>query len=151
MKKSNRKINKSKVRELAEQFREELDRNLPITVLPNGSIVYEDYVIKKTKKDNWAVYNFRNGQYIAEFFLKSCALMAAKAYHGVRIEKFYEIKRIDTQYWANHVDSQVFKYNMKQTQDFERYQILLTRFETSSAKERYYKGEISKMFKWSFV
>ena len=151
MKKSKHKINRSKVRALAEQFKEELDRNLPITVLPNGSISYEDFIVKQTKAGNWSVYNFKHDQHVGEFFLKTCALMAAKAYNEIKLEKLQEIKRLDTQYWANHIYSQVFKYNMKLTKDYERYQILLTRFETSSFKEQHFKQEISKMFKWSFV
>ena len=151
MKKPNRKIPKNKIKELAEQFKSELDSKLPVTVLPNGGIIYKEFLIKENKQGNWAVYNYKSQQFVAQFFLKTCALMAAKAYALAKIEQFWEIKRLDNQYWANHIDSQVFQRNMKITKEYERYQILLTRFENSKAKEQHYKEEISKMFKWSFV
>ncbi len=151
MTKRNRKIPKKKIVELAEQFSHELDQKLPVTVLPNGGIIYKDYLIKSTDKGNWTVHQYKQKQYIGEFYLKTCALMAAKAYDGIRLEKFNEIKRLDTQYWANHSDTQIFKRNIKLTKEFERYLILLNRLEESQAKEQFYKDEISRMFKWSFV
>lgn len=151
MTKRNRKVPKKKIAELAEQFSHELDKKLPISVLPDGAIVYKDYLIKANNKGNWIVYNFKQKQTVGEYFLKTCALMAAKAYDSIRLEKFNEIKRIDTQYWANHSNTQIFKHNIKNTKEFERYLILLNRLEESQAKEQFYKDEISRMFKWSFV
>jgi hypothetical protein len=151
MKKQNRKLNKHKVQELAEQFQEELNRKLPVSVLPDGGIVYKDYLVKQTKDGNWALYNYKQSNFIDQFFLKTCALMAAKAYSLTKIEQFFEIKRLDNQYWANHSDSKIFKNNIKLAKEFERYLILLNRLEESTVKEHYYKEEISKMFKWTFV
>lgn len=151
MKKSNQRTLKHKVKDLAEQFREELDRNLPVTVLPNGGIVYKQYLIKQNKAGNWAVYNYKDRSQIQEYFLKTCALMAAKAYNNVQLDKFHEIKRLDNCYWANHCDRQVYAKNIKTAKEFERYLILLNKLEESELKETYYKDEISKMFKWSFV
>lgn len=151
MKKQNRKINKHKVQELAEQFQDELNRKLPVTVLPDGGIVYKDYLVKQTKDGNWALYNYKQSHFVDQFFLKTCALMAAKAYSLTKIEQYFEIKRLDTQYWANHSDTRVFKNNIKTAKEFERYLILLNRLEESTIKERFYKEEISKMFKWTFV
>ena len=151
MTRRNRKIPKKKIVELAEQFSHELDKKLPVAVLPDGSITYKDYLIKPTSQGNWIVHNYKQKQYVGEFFLKTCALMAAKAYSGVRLEKFHEIKRLDTQYWASYSDTQVFKRNIRLTKEFERYLILLNRLEESQIKEQFYKHEISRMFKWSFV
>lgn len=151
MTKRNRKISKKKIVELAEQFSHELDQKLPVSVLPNGGIIYKDYLIKSTSAGNWTVYQYKQKQLIGEFYLKTCALMAAKAYDNVQLEKFNEIKRLDTQYWANHSDTQIFKRNIKLAKEFERYLILLNRLEESQTKEQFYKDEISRMFKWSFV
>ncbi len=151
MTRRNRKIPKKKIAELAEQFSHELDQKLPVAVLPDGAITYKDYLIKQTGNGNWIVHNYKQKQFIGEYFLKTCALMAAKAYDGIRLEKFHEIKRLDTQYWASHSDTQVFKRNIKIAKEFERYLILLNRLEESKAKEQFYKDEISRMFKWSFV
>jgi hypothetical protein len=151
MKKQNRKLNKHKVQELAEQFQEELNRKLPVTVLPDGGIVYKDYLVKQTKDGNWALYNYKQTALIDQFFLKTCALMAAKSHSLTKIEQYFEVKRLDTQYWANHSDTRIFKNNIKLAKEFERYLILLNRLEESTIKERFYKEEISKMFKWTFV
>lgn len=151
MTRRNRKISKKKIVELAEQFSHELDKKLPISVLPDGAIVYKNYVVKSTTTGNWVVHNYRQQQHIGEFYLKTCALMAAKAHDTVHLEKFHEIKRLDTLYWANHSDTQIFRNNIKIAKEFERYLILLNRLEESKAKEQFYKDEISRMFKWSFV
>lgn len=140
-----------KVRELAEQFREEVDKKLPVTLLPDGGMVYKDYLVKQVKSGNWAIYNYKNKSLVDQFFLKTCALMAAKAYNHTQLERYFEIKRLDNCYWASHCDTQVFKNNIKTAKEFERYVILLNRLEDSQAKETHYKEEISKMFKWSFV
>jgi hypothetical protein len=151
MKKRNRKLNKQKISELAEQFKEELDRKLPVTVLPDGGIVYKNYVVKKSSTNQWSLYNYKNSELIETFFLKTCALMAAKAYSGTRLERFGEIKRLDSGYWSSYTDKLVFQHNIKTAKEFERYLILLNRLEESQLREQQFKEEISRMFKWSFV
>lgn len=151
MKKQNRKSQKIKIKELAENFQHELDKKLPVTVLPDGGIVYENYLVKQNKEGNWALYNYRHKSKVDHFFLKTCALMAAKAYNSTHLEKFFEIKRLDNSYWASHCDLMIYKQNIKITKDYERYLILLNKLEDSQSKETFYKDEISKMFKWCFV
>jgi hypothetical protein len=145
------KTPKLKFKELAEQFQHELDSKYPVHVLPNGNIVYKDFVVKETKQGNWSLYNFKNQSFIDAFFLKTCALMAAKAYHNTQIEKFFEIKRLDNRYWSSYCNARVFKHNIKTAKDLDRYIILLNRLEDAESKEQFYKSEISRMFKWSFV
>ena len=138
------------VKALASQFEEELNKTLPVTVRPDGSLVYKDYYIKVKKNGNWGLYHIRSKDKIDEFFLKTCALMAAKAYAGAQIEKFLEIKRLDNNYWSNHSDSMVFRNNIKKVQNFDRYLILLNRLEESETQSSRFKEEISRMFKWTF-
>ena len=139
------------VKNLATQFEAELKQNLPVTVRPDGSIVYKTYYIKSKKNGNWALYDTRTKDQVDEFFLKTCALMAAKAYCSTNIEKFLEIKRLDSSYWANQCDNIVFRNNLKKVKDFERYLILLNRLEETELQMSYFKDEISRMFQWSFV
>lgn len=139
------------VKALASQFEEELNKSLPVTVRADGSIVYKDYFIKIMKNGNWGLYNIRSKDQIDEFFLKTCALMAAKAYAHARIEKFLEIKRLDNNYWSNHSDSLIFRNNIKTAQNFDRYVILLNRLEESETQSNRFKEEISRMFKWTFA
>jgi hypothetical protein len=152
MKKFNKNIKKKiPIKELAEQFSHELDSKLPVHVMPNGDMVYKNYLVRKMKNDNWGVFNIQNKDLVDQFFLKTCALMAAKAYNNTRVERFFEIKRLDNRYWANHCDLAIYKKNIKTAKDFDRYMVLLNKLEDSEAKVKYYKDEISRMFAWSFV
>jgi hypothetical protein len=77
--------------------------------------------------------------------------MAAKALSTTNIEKANSIKLLDNRYWANYTDSLVFKHNLKLAKDLDKYLILLNRMEHCNDQVDYYKGEISRMFRWSFV
>lgn len=151
MKKTTKKTKPNVIKKLAEHFSVELDKKLPITVLPNGGILYKDYLIKIMKNGNWGVYNYKQKNLIEQFYLKTCALMAAKAHASTNLTTFFEIKHLDNRYWANHCDFVVYKNNIKTAKEFDRYLVLLTRLEESQIKEAHYKEEISNKFKWSFV
>jgi hypothetical protein len=151
MKKTNKKPKAKVVKELASHFETELNQKLPVSIRPDGSVVYKDYYIKTKKNGNWALYDVRTRDQIDEFFLKTCALMGAKAYYQTNIEKFLEIKRLDSSYWANQCDNLVFRNNIKKVKDFERYLILLNRLEETELQMTHFKDEISRMFQWSFV
>lgn len=149
--KNTNKPKKRVIKELAEQFNTELNKQLPVSVMPNGDIVYKDYVVKLLDSGNWGLYNFRTKELVDQFFLKSCALMAAKAYNHAQMQRFKEIKTLDGRYWANQCDAEVYKHNIKLTKDADRYLILLDKLENSEIKVKQYKAEISRMFKGSFV
>jgi hypothetical protein len=153
MKKSNKtKKPKDKVvKELAQHFEEDLKKSLPISIQPNGNIVYKEYYIKKNANANWGLFRLTTHDQINEFYLKTCALMAAKAYSKVQLEKFTEIKQADNRYWANYCDTQIYRKNIKTAKDFDRYLILLNKLEHTEFLAEHYKEEISRMFKWSFV
>jgi len=152
MKKSNKNKPKAKVvKELAGQFEEEINKNLPVSIQPDGSLVYKDFFIKRNKLENWVVYHRHNGNPIEEYYLKSCALMAAKAYSRTDINKFFEIKNLDNKYWASYSDNQVYRKNIKTAKDFDRFQVLLNKLELSQQETDRFKDKISTMFKWSFV
>jgi hypothetical protein len=149
-----KKTNKPKakvIKELAVQFEEEFKKSLPITVLKNGSIAYNDYLIKQTTNENWGVYRINSEYLLEEYHLKTCALLAAKAYSKTDINKFFEIKHLDNKYWANFSDLQVYKKNIKLAKEFDRFCILLNKLEDTEHKTNMYKEQISKMFKYSFV
>jgi hypothetical protein len=152
MKKYNKKYKQQKaVKELAEQFTIELDKQLPLTVLPDGSVVYKEYLVKQMTNANWGIYHVMSKSLVEQYFLKTCALMAAKAYYKTDMFKFSEIKQLDNRYWASYCDNLVYKKNIKTAKDFERYLVLLNKLEDSEQKAQHYKEEISSMFKWSFV
>lgn len=150
MKKNNKNKKKIPIKELAEQFSNEFDAKLPVHVMPNGDIVYKNYIVRRLANENWAVLNLQNKDIVDQFFLKTCALMAAKAYNHTKLEQYFEIKRLDNRYWANYTDLLIYKKNIKTAKDFDRYLVLLNKLEDSEAKVKYYKDEISRTFKWSF-
>lgn len=150
MKKQN-KIKPRAVKELVEHFSHEVDEKLPLHVLPNGDIVYKSYLVRALKNGNWGLFTLQHKEMKDQFFLKTCAIMAAKAYYQIDLIKYSEIKRLDNKYWASHTDYEIFKRNIKTAVEYERYLILLTRLEDAKEKSKVYQEEISRMFKWSFV
>jgi uncharacterized membrane protein len=152
MKKYNKRTkSKTSIKDLAEQLSHEFDIRLPVNVLPNGDIVYKEYIIKKIVTGNWGVFDLRHRELKDQFYLKTCALMAAKAYNSININKYNEIKQLDSQYWASHTDLQVYKKNIKTAKEFERFVILLNKLEETDIKHQHLRDKISTMFKWSFV
>jgi hypothetical protein len=139
------------VKTLATQLEFEFNKSMPLSVRPDGSIVYKDFFIKSKKSGNWAVYNINSKDEVGEYFLKTCAILAAKAYHHSNIDRFLEIKRLDNCYWSNRCDTLVFRNNLNKVKDFDRYLILLNRLEESEVQASYYKDEISKLFNRNFV
>lgn len=150
MKKQN-KPKQSVIKELASQFEAELNKSLPITVRKDGSLLYKSFVIKQNNNNNWAIYHAGSNDSIDEFYLKTCALMGAKAYQSTNLNRYFEIKRLDNKYWSSYSDNQVYKRNIKTAKDSERFMILLNKLEDSEAHANHFKEEISRMFKWSFV
>jgi len=150
MKKYNKSQPKPRViKELAAHFDHDMTVTMAVTPLPDGSLAYKGYIIKQLPSQNWGLYQANH--LIEEFFLKTCALMAAKAYHTIQLHKFFEIKQLDRRYQANYCDSMTFKHNIKTAKDTERYMILLNKLEHSDAQTTHFKEKISQMFKWSFV
>jgi len=152
MKNQKPKQSKTKViKELATQFEEDFKKTLPIAILSNGSIVYKQYIIKTNNTGNWCIYKPTVIDPIGSFYLKTSALMAAKAYDKNDLNKMFEIKQIDTDYRNNHTASLIFANNIKKAKDFSRYVVLLNKLEYSQERTEHFKEKISKMFKWSFV
>lgn len=150
--KKTKNLNKKKViNELVSTFEEDLKKSLPITIHPSGSIAYKDHAIVKNALGNWSLYNLNSKDLVEQFYLRTTALMAAKAYSHAKMERFHEIKRLDNRYWSSHCDYQISRKNLKTAKDFDRYVILLNKLEDSQLLSEYYKGEISRMFQWTFA
>lgn len=150
--KKKQQLNPSKLQELAEDFSSLYDKKVQITVLPNGSISYKNFIIKPSKRGTFQIYySYNLNDPVEEYNLKSCALMAAKAYNTVQINRFFEIKDLDTRYNTSFTECQLFKKNIKIAKDFDRYVILLNKLEEADLKARYYKEKITVMFRNTFA
>lgn len=143
---------KPNVDKLSQSFDIDFQKILPLIPLPDGSVVYKNYIVKEASNGYWNIYSKRTGSDShGQFNLKSCALMAAKALTQMQIDKFNSIKMLDTKYWANYQTTVVCKHHIKSAKDFERYLILLNKLEHSTWQADNCKEQISKMFRWSFV
>ena len=152
MKNQKPKQSKTKaIKELATQFEEDFKKTLPISIQPNGSIVYKNYLIKINHQGNWTIHKPGVLDPLGTYYLKTSALMAARAYDKNDLNKMFEIERMDTDYRNNHTDSLVYANNIKKAKDFGRFMVLLNRLEYSQERTEHFKDKISKMFKWSFV
>jgi len=139
------------IKELSMHFEEDFKKTLPISILPNGNVVYRNYIIEQNKQGDWTINNSSILDPIGTFYLKTSALMAAKAYDRNDLNRMFEIEQLDRDYKKNHSDSLIFANNLKKTKDFDRYLILLNKLENSNSKVEHFKEQISKMFKYSFV
>jgi len=145
-------VPKPKLAELAGQFDIEFKKHVQVTLLKNGAVGYKDFVIKQNTNENWCIFHIRNLQdSIGEFKLKTCALLAAKAYSTTSINHFIEIQDLDNRYWASHSDMLVYKRIIKKQVPLDRYIILLNKLEDSEVKERELKRKITSLFHMSFA
>jgi hypothetical protein len=143
--------NKKSIKELASYFDQELQASLPISVLPDGSLVYKGFLVKQLDNKYWGVYNTTSKELINDYYLKSCALIAAKEYNNRHYEKYQNIKMLDNKYASVSTDAVVFKNNIALVADENRYQIMLTRLEESTALTQYYQQLIFRLFRQSFI
>ena len=145
------KINPRVLKELAAHFEEDLTKNLPMVLHEDGTITYKKYAITKTPLETWAVYDVDGKNCLGEYFLKTCAIMSAKAYDERNQGKAFEIKRLDYNYWSNFSNNLVYKNNVNRAKESVRQTILLNKLEDSHQKTEFYKGKITNMFKDAFV
>lgn len=141
-----------RIKELAQELDAEFKKYIQLTVLKDGSVAYKDFVVRKNAIGNWYIFNRANPQdVIGEFKLKTCAILAAKAYSATKIQTYLEIQEIDNKYWASHCDMLVYKKILKSNVPLDRFIILLNKLEDSELKEQTLKRKITAMFHTSFA
>ena len=136
------------IKELANYFDQELQTVLPITILPNGALGYKNFLVKQLSNANWGLFNVGTQDLLNQYYLKSCALMAAKFYNNIQIANRSEIKELDNHYRLHYTNLLLCKHNIVLV-DKNRYPIMLTRMEESSFHTDLCKQKISKLFKSS--
>jgi len=142
---------KTIIKEFASYFDQELQSTLPLAVMPDGSLVYKNFLVKQLDNMNWGMYNIDSKDLINQYHLKSSALIASKAYNYRQYEKYYEINELDKKYAVLSNDTIVFKHNIELTSDAEKYAILLTRLEESVSQFQFYQTLILRLFRQSFI
>ena len=150
--KNKQHTNRTDVKKLADVLDIEFKKIVPLIPLPDGSVAYKDYIVKKTKNGGWCIYSKHSTNYShGDFNLQTCALIGAKALSQMRLADYNDIKSLDNKYWNNYYRSSVYQHNIKSAKDYDRYLILLNKLEDSTWKASHYKEEISKLFRWAFV
>lgn len=141
---------KRTIKELANYFDQELHQILPLKVLANGSLIYKNHFVKKLHNNNWGVFNVLSNDLKEQYHLKSCAVMAAKAFNNKNYNRCNELKLLDNNYWSNYNNSLLYKNILPSVSD-EKYQIILTKLEESIYQVDTSKNKIYKMFKHTFI
>lgn len=140
---------KKQAEKLERYLDEEFKVNLPVVVLSDKSLVYKNFKIKQDKRGYWILGRV-GGNVVDKFNLKACALIAARFYSANNLNKYNEIKNLDTEYQKNSNDSEIFKYIYKKTSDSVKKDTCLWRWEISDQKARYAKSQIVTKFKLMF-
>ncbi len=141
----------NQIKQLAKYFDQELHIHLPISELPDKSLVYNNYLVRQIKNNNWALYHLTTHELLDEFYLKSCALISAKYYATNQLNKTFDIKHLDRRYSSNHNKSTIFKAHLKSTNDYEHYLTLLNRYDYCFGQAEYFKQCITAVFKTTFA
>lgn len=140
---------KKQAEKLEKYLKEEFSKELPVALMPDGSIVYKNYRIKQTKSKNWNLYRV-GGNLVDTFNLKACALMAAKLYSINQLSSYNEVKGLDNSYQKNALDAAIFKHRYQTASDPVRKDVVLWRWELSNARAENFKLRISQKFKTMF-
>ena len=77
---------KKQARQLEQFLEEEFKKTIPIALLPDGSLAYKDFIIKKNKTDQWQISRAR-GLPLDTFNIKTCAVIAARLYGSNKFER----------------------------------------------------------------
>lgn len=145
-------MNVKKYSKKLEKFYKEVKPELPLAVLPNGSIGYKNYVVKQKKDGAWELLlKYGNRFHLVETFnLKSCALLSAKQHDINNLQQLIEYKQLDNLYWNAHTDSVYFKYFYNKTTDPVKKDVMLWRQEITTQRAIFYKQKISQAFTCAF-
>lgn len=140
---------KKQAEKLENLLQEEFKKKAPILVLPDNSIVYKTF---KIKRNNSSLYDLTHisGDVIESFKLKVTAILAARFYGSSRYDRFKQIKNLDTEYWTNSIDSSVFHYRYKCSNDQIKKDIFAARWQLTRHRAENNKEEITRMFKYYF-
>jgi len=136
--------------ELHKKLEHELLDELPIRVKDNN-IEYNHFLIMQDKDGYWGLYNNINGlEFIQRFFLRSCAVMAARLYEKVKIQDFVTVKSLDSSYRNFSNDIITFRYLIKKTTDDVKRDNYYFRLAECILKSKEMKRQIENLYRTIF-
>jgi hypothetical protein len=140
---------KKQARQLETFLEEEFKSKLPIALLPDGSLAYNNFIVKRNKAQQWQLSRPK-GSALDLFNVKSCAIIAAKLYGRNAFSKYAELKILDELYHKNHTDALAFKERYQTTKDLDKRDVYVARYIQSKQNAEYAKAQISSKFKMLF-
>lgn len=143
-------MNFKRTAEKLEKFlEEELVKKPPIALLPDGSLAYNNFIIKKNHQHQWDLKR-PGGSIIDSFNLKSTAIAAAKLYKSNNFKYYSEVKILDGMYAKHSDDAERFKIKYQKTKDTDLRDLYIARHVEAKAHADYAKKQIVKQFKTMF-
>jgi hypothetical protein len=140
---------KNAAKKLEQFLDEELKNKPPIVLLSDGSIAYNNFIIKKNSKEQWNIKR-RGGAILDTFNLKVSAIAATKFYGVNNFKNYNELKILDGVYSKNALDADRFKRRYKTTKDFILRDVFVARYVEANEQANYAKQQISSRFKSLF-
>lgn len=140
---------KQQAAKLEKFLEEEFKNKVPLLVLPDNTLVYKRFKIKKNRNSSFDLTHLNN-DVIDTFKLKATAAIAAKNYYNSRFDLYNGIKNLDTEYWTNSIDSLLFRQRFYLCKEPTKKQIYLARWDLTEQRARNYKEQITRIFKNSF-
>jgi|688.fasta_scaffold697999_2 hypothetical protein len=138
-----------KVKDFKRYAEQEVDKSLPVKILPDNSLIYKNFRIKKVK-EKWTVNYTKSSDIIDEFYTKTGALLGAKFYNTNNLSKFTAIKDLDRKYYYTLSEIDIYRELIKHTQDFTKKEILYSRYDVAEHRSKVYKEQIASEFKTHF-
>lgn len=137
-------------KDLQKQIENELLKELPIRVKDN-CIEYNHFLIMQDKDGYWCLYNNINGlDFLQRFFLRSCAIMAAKLYEKTKMQDFVTVKNLDSSYRNFANDIITFRHLIKKTNDDVKKDNYYFRLEECILKSKEMKRQIENLYRVIF-
>jgi hypothetical protein len=140
---------KRQAQKLEQFLEEEISKNPPIVLLPDGSLAYNNFIIKKNKVEKWDIKRV-GGSVVDTFNLKSCAVTGARLYGKNSFRRYSELKVLDESYSKNSNDASRYKYRYQKAKDTEIRDYFLARYIEAKQRADYARGRISSQFKAFF-
>jgi hypothetical protein len=140
----------TKIKDLKKFVENEIKVNLHVTILPDQSLVYKKYRIKKTKNNTWELKQIKSSDIISYFNTKSSALLAAKFYDNQYFNKFIEIKELDRKLISNLVDIEIYKTRLNSNIDYEKRLLFEIKLDMCQRRYSHCKKEIAGRLKTEF-
>lgn len=140
---------KKQAQQLEKFLEEELIKKPPITVLSDGTLVYNNFIINKTATEAWSLKR-RSGNILDTFNLKASAVAAANLYGRNNFKNYNDLKILDEMYFKHSTDAHRYKYKYKTTKDLDLRDLFISRYIESKDRAEYAKQQIVTHFRTMF-